>query len=604
MNQIIKLKLIKFRFLLLFCATHSQAPIETTSKTFEIANLSYRLCTDSILRIARKKEIRSRVIKIIQEILYIIFIALLLLSPSIAIGFIYSTKLKKYKFFSIDIFVSIILIISRAIAVYIGSKKTINATMCISMISIIYLFRIVSIHLCFKFRRTKYFAMTSLLLANVLSFLLFIQYFILLLAELAEINGTQFINEIKHVSHIIPITAFVWLVILIRVNEPQIRYILSRIISIMFILAFSMYFIQLNLERAFWLIFTYFAMEWIRNWSLLFLYNIIKFLPRYTNAVNEREKMGFIKLLIFFRGISAIMLVPLTASFYLSFFKISLWLILQSIIGRQVLQSLFIVGINVYMFIITILLNQYLCGYFARMTNYKDSASAERAIKAATIITNIISLLLSLIFIFVLPYTLGSNISNVFTIVGLLFSALSFATREFIQDLIQGILALYEGTLKPGDLIELDGKIAKIECIFLRYIQARYDDGVVIFVPFRNINVVKNKSRVFTQLIFEISFNIATEYETGLDVINTAFDKLRQKDEERYITTDLNIRGINRITQGFYTIQMAIQTSAGADQIVRRAFNITLLETITSKKITLGGIVQMQLLGHDKPVEF
>lgn len=91
-----------------------------------------------------------------------------------------------------------------------------------------------------------------------------------------------------------------------------------------------------------------------------------------------------------------------------------------------------------------------------------------------------------LVYIFVIMFALrisGVDISVLLTASAAIFIGLGFALQQLFQDLIAGVLIILEQSLKVGDIIELDGKIGKVQKISLRSTRAYTRNQRVMIIP-------------------------------------------------------------------------------------------------------------------------
>lgn len=89
-------------------------------------------------------------------------------------------------------------------------------------------------------------------------------------------------------------------------------------------------------------------------------------------------------------------------------------------------------------------------------------------------------------YIIVIMFTLnasGVNISVLLTASAAIFLGLGFALQQLFQDLISGILIILDQSLHVGDIIEIDGKVCKVERIHLRSTIAVTRDQRVLIIP-------------------------------------------------------------------------------------------------------------------------
>lgn len=91
-----------------------------------------------------------------------------------------------------------------------------------------------------------------------------------------------------------------------------------------------------------------------------------------------------------------------------------------------------------------------------------------------------------LVYIFVIMFALnisGVNIGVLLTASAAIFIGLGFALQQLFQDLIAGVLIILDQSLKVGDIIELDGKVGKVQKISLRSTRAFTRNDRVMIIP-------------------------------------------------------------------------------------------------------------------------
>lgn len=77
----------------------------------------------------------------------------------------------------------------------------------------------------------------------------------------------------------------------------------------------------------------------------------------------------------------------------------------------------------------------------------------------------------------------GIDITLLITASAALFVGLGLALQDLFQDLIGGIFILVDKTLQVGDVINIEGKVAKVEEVKLRTTRAYTADDKVIIIP-------------------------------------------------------------------------------------------------------------------------
>lgn len=91
-----------------------------------------------------------------------------------------------------------------------------------------------------------------------------------------------------------------------------------------------------------------------------------------------------------------------------------------------------------------------------------------------------------LVYVFVTMFALrisGVDISVLLTASAAIFIGLGFALQQLFQDLIAGVLIILDQSLKVGDIIEIDGKVGRVQRISLRSTRAFTRNERVMIIP-------------------------------------------------------------------------------------------------------------------------
>jgi len=91
--------------------------------------------------------------------------------------------------------------------------------------------------------------------------------------------------------------------------------------------------------------------------------------------------------------------------------------------------------------------------------------------------------LIYLIIFLVTLSTAGVNVTAIFAASAALLIGIGLALQTLFQDIISGIFILIDQTVHVGDIIELDGKVGRVEEIKLRTTRAVTIDNKVLVIP-------------------------------------------------------------------------------------------------------------------------
>ena len=136
--------------------------------------------------------------------------------------------------------------------------------------------------------------------------------------------------------------------------------------------------------------------------------------------------------------------------------------------------------------------------------------------------------------------TLGVKVTILLASSAALLVGLGLGVQQIFQDVVSGIFLLFEGTIEIGDVLQVDGLIAKVQTIGLRTSTVLTRDGVNMIIPnhkFINENVV-NWSHAQNPTRFQVTVGVS--YDSDLEkvrevLLNTTFElKEAIKDNPKY----------------------------------------------------------------------
>ena len=91
--------------------------------------------------------------------------------------------------------------------------------------------------------------------------------------------------------------------------------------------------------------------------------------------------------------------------------------------------------------------------------------------------------LVYLIILLLTFHSIGINVTAVFAASAALLIGVGLALQTLFQDIIAGVLILVDQTIHVGDIVEIDGKVGRVEEIKLRTTRAVTIDNKVLIIP-------------------------------------------------------------------------------------------------------------------------
>lgn len=126
----------------------------------------------------------------------------------------------------------------------------------------------------------------------------------------------------------------------------------------------------------------------------------------------------------------------------------------------------------------------------------------------------------------------GVNLTALLAASAALLVGVGFALQTFFQDIISGIFILIDQSVHVGDIIELDGKIGRVENITLRTTRAVTADNKVLIIPNHMYltNTLFNWTENEKQTRESVSVGVA--YGTDLDSLKKLLTDLAVSHQE------------------------------------------------------------------------
>ena len=91
--------------------------------------------------------------------------------------------------------------------------------------------------------------------------------------------------------------------------------------------------------------------------------------------------------------------------------------------------------------------------------------------------------LVYLVILLITLHAVGVNVTAVFAASAALLIGIGLALQTLFQDIISGVFILIDQTVHVGDIIELEGKVGRVEEIKLRTTRATTADNRVLIIP-------------------------------------------------------------------------------------------------------------------------
>lgn len=122
-------------------------------------------------------------------------------------------------------------------------------------------------------------------------------------------------------------------------------------------------------------------------------------------------------------------------------------------------------------------------------------------------------------------HTLGINLTALFTAGAVLAIAIGFAMQNIAQNFVSGIILLFERTVKPGDVIEVEGHFAKVERVGLRATVARTWDSEEYIVPNSILVTTTFKNFTLTDELYRLRAAVGVTYGSDMQQVREVLER-------------------------------------------------------------------------------
>ena len=189
-----------------------------------------------------------------------------------------------------------------------------------------------------------------------------------------------------------------------------------------------------------------------------------------------------------------------------------------------------------------------------------------------TLFKSIFLWILRLVFTLIFLSVIGFDVSSFFYSFGFFALAISLASKNIIQDFINGILVIMNGSIAVGEVVDVAGYRGTIESITLRSVSLRTSTGELIIVPFSNINDVKNYSRTYARIVCEV----IVMPQQDLKKVEEAFQKAYHQMKTLYpqdVKDDLYFAGILKMSEYGSHVVASFMTTPDPRRVKHYKFN-------------------------------
>ena len=167
--------------------------------------------------------------------------------------------------------------------------------------------------------------------------------------------------------------------------------------------------------------------------------------------------------------------------------------------------------------------------------------------------------------------SMGINIGPLLAGAGVIGLAIGFGAQTLVRDIIAGIFFLMDDAFRVGDYIEVGTMKGCVEHISVRSLRLRHPRGMLITVPFGDMQSVTNYTRDY--VIMKLDFRV--RYDTDVDKVRKIIKKINneiQKDEEisQGLLDKIKSQGVREMDDSAMIMRVKFVCAPGEQFVIRR----------------------------------
>ena len=152
--------------------------------------------------------------------------------------------------------------------------------------------------------------------------------------------------------------------------------------------------------------------------------------------------------------------------------------------------------------------------------------------------------------------------------------AVGLASQSLIKDIINGLFILFEDSLSVGDIVTVRGISGMVEKITLRVVVLRDLQGDVHLVPNSTIDLVTNKTKVFSRYLLDVGVAYREDVDAVIEVLKEIDEDMNRDMQYGYnMLEPIEILGLDRFADSAVYVRARLKTRAGKQWEVGREFN-------------------------------
>lgn len=192
----------------------------------------------------------------------------------------------------------------------------------------------------------------------------------------------------------------------------------------------------------------------------------------------------------------------------------------------------------------------------------------------APLMSKVLHITILILGVLLLLSEIGVDIAPLLAGAGILGLAFGFGAQSLVKDFLTGITVLLEDSASVGDIVDIDGHAGTVESMGIRVMTLRDLAGTVYTIPYSEVAVVKNMTKLFAFALLEVGVAYRENTDDVCAELTQISEKLRQEDAfSAAVLEPLQILGVDSLGDSAVTIKIRLKTVPGEQWRITRELN-------------------------------
>lgn len=256
-------------------------------------------------------------------------------------------------------------------------------------------------------------------------------------------------------------------------------------------------------------------------------------------------------------------------------------------------DNLFTSGVTILWKLLISTLVFYLVSHFGRkiIKRYLDKHNDKLVLsKRSQTISALVNSLFRYTMVFFYVYSiltiLGIPVGTLIASAGIFSLAIGLGAQGFMSDLVNGFFILSEGQYDVGDNVEIGTETGTVTQLGLRTTQIVTTDGTLIFIPNRQISIVRNLTHGGIGLNLDMNLDADTDLKQLTSLLDQADEKLTDL-HDKLVSGPTQIGVVGQQGQTI-TYRVHFQVKPGFEGKIRQAYWQAYLQCLRVNQVKFG----------------